>query len=134
MSQKNRLKMISLIIAGIFLCVVFAGVVEGAEVIERNDVRVGYTETEIIEPTYTDKNYNRIFDIDNGEYEIMYSIWGSNDNHNWEFWESGTIPPNGGTIHVLGKDHFWYVKLTGRTTGLPTQTSMVDASLHYHIP
>jgi hypothetical protein len=133
MAGKTKLRVISIIFMGIFLCAMFGGVVEGAEVKERNDVTVTSTETEIIESTYTDKWRNRIFQIRNGENEIITTLWGSNDDENWEYWDSVTIGPNENENIVLGTNHFWYVKLTGITTQ-PTEVSVVDATLNYHIP
>lgn len=134
MFRKTKLRMVSIFFAWIFVCAIFVGVVEGATSIERNDVVVSSSETEIIESTYTDKWHNRIFHIDNGEYEIIATIWGSNDNQNWVYWDSATIDPEKSEPMVLGMNHWWYVKLTGRTTGDPDTTSTVDASLTYHIP
>jgi hypothetical protein len=105
-----------------------------AEVKERNDVMVISSETEIIESTLTDKWHNRLFQIYNGQYEIKYTIWGSNDNENWEFWDSGTLDPYQNTVHVMGINHFWYIKLTGKTIATHIIPSIVDASLTYHIP
>ena len=133
MSRKGRLRIAAILFTGIFFCAVFSGVVEGAKV-KVQDVEVTSSETEIIPPTYTDKWHNRIFNIDNGEHEIIYTIWGCNDNENWEYWDSGTIAPNQGAVHVMGKNHWWYVKLTGRTVEIQTTPSIVDASLFYHIP
>lgn len=101
---------------------------------ERNDVEVYSSETEIIESTLTDKWHNRKFHIDNGQHEIIYTIWGSNDDENWEFWETGTLDQYQSTVHVMGTNHYWYIKLTGRTTSLTDELSIVDASLTYHLP
>ncbi len=114
------------------MCVSVAGVVEGAEVLERNDVSVNSSETEIIESTYTDRYHNRIFHIDNRDNEIIVTVWGSNDEQSWEYWDGSTIDPMRSDVLVLGFNHYWYVKLTGRTTD--GTTSIVDASLTYHIP
>jgi hypothetical protein len=113
--------------------VVFAGVVEGAVMKEVFDVSVESSETEIIESTYTDKWRNRVFRIDNGGQEITVTAWGSNDNENWEYWDSITIDSDKSDKIILGINHWWYAKITGKTTQ-PASTSIVDAQLTYHIP
>lgn len=134
MYNKIGLRAGSLIFVGIILCTLIGGAVEAAEVKERNDVDVDSNETEIIDSTYTDKWRNRKFHIENGQYGIIYTIWGSNDDGNWEYWDSGTLDPYQSTVHVMGTNHFWYIKLTGRTTAQSETSSEVDASLTYHIP
>ncbi|UCE36396.1 MAG: hypothetical protein JSW00_12840 [Thermoplasmata archaeon] len=134
MFRKMGLRMGSIFFAGIFLCVIIAGVVEAAEVKERNDVEVASSETEIIEGTYTHKWHNRIFRINNGEHQIIATVWGSNDEQTWEYFDSSTIDPGKSDTMVMGLNHFWYVKLTGRTTDVHATPSIVDASLTYHIP
>ncbi|UCE75316.1 MAG: hypothetical protein JSV56_06345 [Methanomassiliicoccales archaeon] len=134
MSRKAKLGIVSIFFTWIFVCMVFVGVVEAQAVKERLDVEVASSETEIIESTYTDRYRNRRFRIENGENEIIATVWGSNGDENWEYWTSETIAPEKTDSIVLGVNHFWYVKLTGRTTGLPTETSIVDASLIYHLP
>jgi hypothetical protein len=133
MTRKMRSKLLPIIFAGILFCVIFAGVVEGAETKERNDVTVTSSETELIESTYTDKWHNRLFHVENGGNEIIATIWGSNDDETWEYWDSVTIGNNENENMVLGPNHYWYVKLTGRTTG-SSSASIVDATLHFHIP
>jgi hypothetical protein len=134
MFQKLVLRMGSLIFVGIILCALFSEVVEAAEVNEQNDVEVYSRETEIIGSTLTDKWHNRKFHIDNGQLEIIYTIWGSNDDENWVFWDTGSIEPYQSTVHVMGINHYWYIKLTGRTTEQHVTPSIVDASLTYHLP
>ncbi len=134
MFQKTGLRMVSLIFAGIILSALFGGAAEAADFIEQNDVEVYSSETEIIESTFTDKWHNRIFRLDNGQHEIIYTIWGSNDEENWEYWDTGTLEPYQSIVHVMGTNHYWYIKLTGRTTGQLATPSIVDASLTYHIP
>jgi hypothetical protein len=133
MKGKLNPKLGSVILLGIFLCVIFAGVVEAAEVKERNNVEVAYTETEIIESTYTDKWRNRIFRIENGANEITATVWGSNDEETWEYWDSTTIDAYDNDNMVMGRNHWWYIKLTGHTNEDPL-ISIVDASLAYHEP
>ena len=134
MSRKKRLRIVPIFFVWIFVCVIFVGAVEAQVTKESLDVVVGNSETEIIDSTYTDKWRNRRFRIENGENEIIATVWGSNDEVNWEFWESETIDPGKTDTMVLGSNHWWYVKLTGRTIGSPDTTSIVDASLTYHIP
>lgn len=132
MIRKTKLKFVSIFFAAIFFCAVFAGTVEGARV-EVRDIEVDSSETELIGSTYTDKWHNRLFHIENGNSEIMATVWGSNDNENWEYWNSAIIGPYENENVVMGINHFWYVKLTAMTTS-STGTSSVDASLNYHIP
>ena len=134
MSRKTKLGMVSIFFVWIFVCVIFVGAVEAQAVKESLDVEVGNSETEIIDSTYTDKYRNRKFRIENGENVIIATAWGSNDQVTWEFWKSDTIDPYKTDTMVLGLNHYWYVKLTGRTTGDPDSTSIVDAFLTYHIP
>ena len=111
----------------------FTGVAEAWTVKERFDVVVGDSETEIIEPTLTNKKFNRKFFIENGENEIIVTVWGSNDEQTWELWRSEPIDPEETDTMILGPNHFWHVKLTGRTTA-GAQTSIVDAALYYREP
>ena len=133
MEKKTRLRMVSIFFALILSSAVFAGIVEGAQVKERLDVSVNSSETEIIESTFTDKWRNRLFHIENGENEIIATIWGSNDNENWDYWDSTTIGSDDNDNMILGRNHYWYVKLTGRTTSV-IGVSIVDATLNYHDP
>jgi hypothetical protein len=134
MYRKTKLRMVSIFFVWIFVCVIFVGAVEAQAVKEALDVEVDNTETEIIDSTYTDKWHNRRFRIENGENEIIVTAWGSNDEQNWEYWDSHIIDPDKTDIMVLGVNHWWYVKLTGRTTGSTYAISILDASLTYHIP
>lgn len=133
MSRKGRLRIAAIIFAGIFLCAIFSGVVEGAKVTVEH-VEVTSSDTEIIPPTYTDKWHNRIFHIENGEHQIIVTVWGSNDNQDWEYWDSEVINPEKTENIVMGVNHYWHVKLTGKTVEDQSTPSMVDASLTYQIP
>lgn len=99
----------------------------------RTNVNVVDTETEIIESTNTNKSEERRFAIGNGEEEIIATLWGSNDNQSWEEVESKTIISNGYEIIILGPNHFWHVKLTGKTTS-PGKSSIIDGYLTYTEP
>ncbi len=129
MFRKTRLRTISIIFLWILVCAVFVGAVEGAVIKQSENVVVNNTETEIIESTLTDRYRNRKFRIANGENEIIATVWGSNDDLTWEYWDSVIIDPEKSESMVMGINHFWYIKLTGRTTG--PQTSIVDACLYY---
>lgn len=131
MKRKFKLKIGSIILFGIFFCAIFAGIVEAMTVKEVEDVTVYDIETEIIDSTYTDKWRNRIFKIENGENEITATVWGSNDDENWEYWDSITVDEDDTDTLVMGRNHYWYVKLTGKTYQEPLM-SIVDASLAYH--
>lgn len=134
MYRKTKLRIVSIFFAWIFVCVIFVGAVEAQAVKEALDVEVSNSETEIIDSTYTDKWRNRRFRIENGENEIIVTAWGSNDEQNWEYWDSHIIDPDKTDTMVLGTNHWWYVKLTGKTTSSTYAISIVDASLTYHIP
>ncbi len=96
-------------------------------------VEVGSMETEIIEPTHTNKNEDRIFRIGNGETEIQATVWGSDDNQNWSEERSETVAPYEYKIMVVGPHHAPYVKLTGKVTSV-TGTGNVDGFLTYSEP
>ncbi len=130
MKRKTRLSMASIFLIWILVCMAYTGVAEGWATKERLYVVVGGSETEIIEPTLTNKQYNRKFFIENGENEIIATAWGSNDQWTWEIMETKTISPDQSGWLILGFNHWWHVKLTGKTTS-GTQTSIVDATLYY---
>jgi hypothetical protein len=132
MSRKTRIRTTSIFFIWILVCAVFVGVAEGQAVRESLNVAVGENETEIIGSTLTDRYRNRRFRIENGETEIIATVWGSNDDQTWEYWDSITIGPGKTGSMVMGTNHFWYIKLTGKT--ISPQTSMVDAYLYYHNP
>ncbi|UCG68010.1 MAG: hypothetical protein JSV09_09215 [Thermoplasmata archaeon] len=134
MFRKSKKMIVTIFLVWIFICVIFIGAVEAQVVKESLDVEVGNSETEIIGSTYTDKWRNRRFRIENGENEIIATAWGSNDEKTWEFWKSETIDPGKTETMVLGTNHWWYVKLTGRITDPSGIVSIVDSSLTYYIP
>jgi spermidine/putrescine-binding protein len=133
MLRKTKLGMASIFLIGILVALAFAGAAEEWTIKESLDVTVYNTETEIMDPTHTDKKFNRKFEIHNGENEIVVTAWGSNDEVNWEVMATKTISPNNGEWLILGQNHFWNVKLTGRTTGPIDGTSVVDAYLYYRL-
>ena len=99
-------------------------------VITSENVEVGDTETEIIEPQETDKEKDRIFSVANHGAEIEITAYGSNDGgETWEERGSKVIPENHSDTHVVALDVF-IVKLIGKTTN-PGAISNVDASLVY---
>jgi hypothetical protein len=130
MSRKARIRTTSIFFIWILVCTVLLGAVEGAVIKESKNVEVDSYETVIIDCTYTHKYRNRVFHIDNGENEIIATAWGSNDEKTWEVMETTTISPEQSDTLVMGKNHYWYVKLTGKTTGF--ENSVVDACLYYH--
>jgi hypothetical protein len=69
----------------------------------------------------------------NGQYEISVTVYGSNDLETWEVMTTETISIYDSKIIVLGKNHWWYVKLTGAITG-GSGSSIVDAYLYYKEP
>jgi hypothetical protein len=97
------------------------------------NVEVNNTETEIIEPTDTDKNENRTFSVENGDKQIIASAWGLDDNQTWQVEDSKPILPNDTGILVVGPTHMPRVKLTARTT-MVTDISIVSATLTYSEP
>jgi len=99
----------------------------------RLDISVGDTETEIMESTTTITSEERRFSIGNKGEEIIATVWGSDDNQNWEVADSKTIPPNNYEILIVGPNHYPFVKLTGRTT-VPNVESIVDCYLTYTEP
>ena len=134
MLRTTKLGIASIFLIWILVTLAFAGVAEDWAIKESLDVTVYNTETEIIDSTLTDKKYNRKFLIDNKENEIVVTAWGSNDEVDWEVMATKTISTVTPEWLILGKNHYWYVKLTGRTTGIPETTSTVDAYLYYRIP
>ena len=130
MKRKTRLSMASIFLIWILVCMAFTGAAEAWATKERLNVVVGGSETEIIGSTLTDKQYNRKFYIDNGENEIIATAWGSNDQQTWEVMETKTFSPRESGWLILGWNHWWHVKLTGRTNS-GTLTSIVDATLYY---
>ena len=98
------------------------------------NVEVRDTETEIIGSTKTVTSEDRIFSVGNkGEKEIIATGWGSEDNQNWEEIDSKTVAPGEYATIIGGITHWFYVKLTGRTT-TPDETSTVDGYLTYSEP
>ena len=94
----------------------------------RENVEVTENETEIIEPTETDKEINRIFSVSNGGSAIEIQAWGSNDgDQTWEDRGSKTIQANQADTLVVGPSVL-VVKLVGKTT-MPGEGSTVNASL-----
>lgn len=131
MLRKTKLGMASIFLIGILVALAFAGAAEEWTIKESLDVTVYVTETEIIDSTLTNKKYNRKFEISNGEYEIFVTAWGSNDEVTWEVMDTKTISAENTDWLILGQNHFWYIKLTGKTTGSPDLQSTVDADLFY---
>ena len=134
MFRKAKLKIASIFLVWIFVCLVFGAVAEEWAVKESLNVTVGDSETEIMESTLTDKKFNRKFDIYNGENEIIATAWGSNDQVTWEAMCTITLSPYENNWLILGHNHWWYVKLTGRTTNPPNTICIVDAYLYYRVP
>jgi hypothetical protein len=97
------------------------------------NVEVGDQDTVIIDSTETATNEDRIFGIGNGENEIIAKVWGSNDNQNWEEVDNKPIPPQGYENIIMGHNHFFYVKLTGKTSSVG-KTSVVDGYFTYTQP
>jgi hypothetical protein len=94
------------------------------------NVEVGDTETELIGSTATDSHEARTFSIGNKEKEVEVKAWGSPDNMAWQEITSKTIAPEGYDTIILGVNHWWYVKLTGKTTN-PGDTTHVDVYFTY---
>ena len=94
------------------------------------NVEIRDIETEIIEVTLTDSSKERRFGVGNRGKEIIATVWGSDDNQNWEEMESKTVAPDGYVTIFGGLSHHPYVKLMGRTT-IPGETSVVDGYLTY---
>jgi hypothetical protein len=88
------------------------------------NVEVGDQDTVIIDSTET---------ATNGENEIIAKVWGSNDNQNWEEVDNKPIPPQGYENIIMGHNHFFYVKLTGKTSSVG-KTSVVDGYFTYTQP
>lgn len=97
------------------------------------NVEIGDQDTVIIDSTETTTNEDRIFGVGNGENVIIAKVWGSNDNRNWEEVDNKTVPPNGYENIIMGNNHFFYVKLTGKTTSVG-KTSVVDGYFTYTPP
>lgn len=131
MLRKIKLGIVSIFLIWMLVSLAFGGAAEEWAITESLDVTVYNTETEIIDSTLTDKKYNRKFQIDNGENEIVATAWGSNDGVTWEVMDTNTISAGTTEWLILGKNHWWYVKLTGRTAGSPEEISIVDARLYY---
>lgn len=131
MLRKTKLGMASIFLVWILVALAFAGAAEEWTIKESLDVTVYNTETEIIDSTLTDKKYNRKFQIDNGENEIVVTAWGTNDGVTWEVMGTKTISAYNTEWLILGQNHYWYVKLTGRTTETTYLISIVDAELYY---
>jgi hypothetical protein len=94
------------------------------------NVEVGDTETDLIESTETSTNEDRAFGVGNGAKEIIATIWGSDNNEDWNEEDVRPMPPNIYDTLILGAHHYPYVKLTARTTS-SGETSIVDAYLTY---
>lgn len=99
----------------------------------RIDVEVKDSETEIIESTATVTSEERRFCVGNKDRAITITAWGSNDNQNWDEVQSKNIGPNTYDTIILGPNHYWHVKLTGKTTSTG-KTGAVDAFLIYTEP
>ena len=96
-------------------------------------VDVSDSDTELIESTETNTLADRIFSVGNGVEEISVTAWGSNPGTDWEEIETKTIRPGEYDTIVLGGNHWWNVKLTGKTTN-QTVTNQVDAYFTYTPP
>ena len=99
----------------------------------RLNVEVRDTETEIIESTKTVTSEERIFGVGNKDKEMIATVWGSNDEENWEQVESKTVGPGSYENIIMGNNHWFHVKLTGRTS-ITGEVSIVDGYLTYTIP
>jgi len=133
MLRNAKLGIVSIFLVWMLVSLAFGGAAEEWMIKESLDVTVYSTETEIMDSTLTDKKYNRKFEIHNGESEIIVTAWGSNDEVNWEVMDTKTIGTQNVEWLILGKNHFWYIKLTGKTIGFPDPTSNVDAYLFYRV-
>ena len=131
MLRRIKLGIVSVLLAWMLVSLAYGGVADEWLIKERLDVTVTSTETEIMESTLTDKKYNRKFSIDNGDNEIVVTVWGSNDEETWEEMKIDTIPAETNEWLILGSNHYWYIQLTGHTTGEPGQTSVVGVFLYY---
>lgn len=134
MLHRIKLGIASVLLVWMLVSLAFGGMAEDWVIKESLDVTVTSTETEIMESTLTDKKYNRKFYVENGDNEIVITAWGSNDEADWEFMATKIISTKTPEWLILGQNHYWYVKLTGKTTGQPGETSVVDAYLYYRIP
>jgi hypothetical protein len=102
-------------------------------IISNLNVNVGEMETELIGSTETNTHEDRVFHVGNGEKKIEVTAWGSNPGEDWIVIETKTINAEEyGTI-VLGSNHHFYCKLTGKTLN-PGYTSIVDAFFTYTPP
>ncbi|UCG69434.1 MAG: hypothetical protein JSV09_16975 [Thermoplasmata archaeon] len=101
--------------------------------ISRLNVEVGDTETEIIESTATVTSEERIFGVGNGDKEITATAWGLNDEGIWVVIESKIVTPKAYEKIILGINHYFHVKLTGRTN-VSGEISFVDGFLTYTAP
>jgi hypothetical protein len=96
----------------------------------RDNVEVGYAETEVIESTATDTHQLRKFDVTNGDKEIMAIVYRSDDNVNWIPREQKNISANSTDIIELDINHNVYIKLMSKTISIG-DTSIVDATFTY---
>jgi hypothetical protein len=94
------------------------------------NVEVSHTETEIIEPTDTNKQEDRTFMVQNGEKNIIAIAWGLDDNQVWQEIDNKTINARESNVLIAGQTHYPRVKLTGRTT-TSGDTSIVNATLEW---
>ena len=102
-------------------------------IISNLGVNVREMETELIGSTETNTHESRVFSVGNGEKKIEVKAWGSNPGEDWREIETRTIDSGEyGTI-VLGGNHYFYCKLTGKTLN-PGDTSIVDAFFTYTPP
>ena len=130
LAKKTRICMVSIFFVWILVCTAFTGVAEEWSIKQVFDVEVGYTETEIMDPTLTNKKYNRKFFIENGENEVITTAWGSNDLETWEVMGTKSFAAQESGWLILGFNHYWHVKLTGKTVSV-APNSIVDATLYY---
>jgi hypothetical protein len=131
MLSRRKIGIVSIFLVWMLVSLAFGGAAEDWAVKESLDVTVTSTETEIMDSTLTDKKYNRKFEIHNGENEMEATAWGSNDEVNWEVMDTKTISAETTEWLILGHNHYWYVKLTGKTTGPIDVTSGVDIYFYY---
>ena len=134
MIRKIKLGIVSIFLIWMLVSLAFGGAAEEWTIKESLNVTVYNTETEIMDSTLTDKKYNRRFDIHNGANEITVTGWGSNDEVDWEVMGTKTISAETTEWLILGHNHYWYVKLTGKTIGSQDPLSTVDAFLYYREP
>ena len=95
----------------------------------RNNVTVHDVETEIIESTNTNHNVDRVFTIENGDYEGFFRIMGKNEGTEWEERDSRNISANTTETFVSGPT-VCFVKLLG-TCNVSGEETIVNSKLEW---